>query len=417
MLEFGFIFRAIAAVLLALPLISVMPATPLAEGRNVVAEPVPRPPVARPGRLEPGAIEITRGLLGRSLTIAIRLPEPAPFRVYTLAGPERLVVDLEGIGARGFHPAAVALVGGVDAVRAAPAPPGWARLVFDLARPFAVETAELAPDGAGVPVLRIVLGRVSAEEFVAAAGAPSGVALGGLAPDAAGPPITIVLDPGHGGVDPGATRAGVSEKDVVLAFAKDLATALTATGRFRPILTRDTDLFLPLGERSALAAAVGARAFVSIHVNAVEDNHARGGILFTLSEGGSSSAARERAAIENRADARGGLPVPAAADPVGTVLGEMRRAEAQARSVELARALAKALGPVTDGATQAPLQSANFQVLRVPEIPSALLELGFLSNDADRASLVAPEWRARAAGALAEALAAWADSGGPLTRK
>ena len=405
MLEFGLIFRRIAAALLAFALFSPLPAGGEA------------PPPARPARLGADAIGIERSLFGQRLAIEIALPAPAPFRVFTLSGPARLVVDLEGVDAAGLDPAGIARPRSVARVAAAPARPGWARLVFELARPFAVETAALAPSGTEPPALRIALRRASAEEFAAAAGPPPGVALGGLVPGGDGKPLTIVLDPGHGGVDPGAVRDGIAEKDVVLAFAKELAAALAATGRFHPVLTRDADVFLPLADRSALAAALGARAFVSIHVNAIEDDRARGGILFTLSEAGSSSAARERAAVENRADARAGLPLAAPADPVGELLGGLRRAEAQARSIELARALAGALGPATGGGTQAPRQSANFQVRRGAEVPAALLELGFLSNASDRANLVSPEWRAEAARGVAAALDAWAAAEGPLTRK
>ncbi|TPE49221.1 N-acetylmuramoyl-L-alanine amidase [Amaricoccus solimangrovi] len=416
MLESGFIFRMAAALLAALALAPVTapprapgwPAAVAAAETGPSAAPSAMAPAPRPARLDPARIALRRWFFGRGLSVTVGFEAPRPFRVFTLTDPPRLVVDLEGLDAAGFDPAAVARSRAVARVSAAPARPGWARLVLDLARPFALETAEMGEGG-----LALTLRRVGAEDFAARSGAPPGVVLGG---DGEGGHALVVLDPGHGGIDPGATRDGVAEKDVVLAFSEALGAALEATGRFRVATTRDTDVFLPLAARADLARRLGARAFVSIHANAVADEAARGGIVFTLSEAGSSTAARERAAAENRADAAAGPAAPGPGDSVAEVLGGLLRAEGQARSIDLARALGRALGPVT-GAGPAPLQSADFQVLRVPDVPAALLELGFLSNAADRRALTSPEWRARAAAAIAAGMVGWLDAGGPLTRK
>lgn len=369
-------------------------------------------PLPRPGQR--GRISTHRTLFGFgwTLDISIVLDAAVPFRVYTLTEPPRVVIDLEGLGRSGFDPGTTRRARGVTSVADVSAPPGWTRLVFELARPFAVETAEMRAEE-----LRVRLRRVGADAFAERSGPPPGVVPGRHGAEEAGRPLVIVIDPGHGGIDPGASRDGIAEKDVALAFSNELSAALAATGRFQVEMTRATDLFLPLADRATLARSLGAAAFVSVHVNAIADERARGGIVFTLSEGGSSSAARQRAAVENRADGAGGAFVPGAADPVGMVLENVLRAEAQARSIELARALSSGLSRVTPGGTQAPLQSANFQVLRLPDVPAALLELGFLSNAEDRENLVSPEWRARAARAIAAELVAWTDSGGPLTRK
>ncbi|PZQ46825.1 MAG: N-acetylmuramoyl-L-alanine amidase, partial [Rhodovulum sulfidophilum] len=371
-------------------------------------------PPGRPPRALPGGLAVERGFFGHALWLGLALDRPAAYRVFTLEAPPRLVVDLAGVDLAGLDLAAVDHPIGVAALSRAPAGPGWSRLVLELERPYAIETAALEPEGPGA-TLRVALGRVGAAEFAARSGAPPGVQTGAVDPESPARPL-IVIDPGHGGVDPGAGRDGVAEKEVTLAFAEALRDALAATGRFDVALTRADDAFLALGDRVAQAQSLGARAFLSIHANAVEDAGARGGIVFTLSETGSSGAARDRAAIENRADLVAGLAPPPTADPVAEALGGIRAAEGRARSVELARALAEALRPVTEGGTQASLQSANFQVLRIPEIPAALVELGFLSNPEDRARMTSPEWRARAAAALAAALAGWTAAGGPLTR-
>ena len=355
-----------------------------------------------PARLSSAGSEVAGGLFGWSLTPRLRLDRATAFRVYTLDDPMRLVVDLEGVDIAGFNPEAIALPGTATRLRVARTRPGWTRLVLDLARPMALSSAEIRFDAGGA-LLEIRLDRVSADEFAAAAGAPPVAAM----PETGVLPITIVLDPGHGGVDPGAMREGVSEKDVALTFAGDLRAALLAAGAFRVVLTRETDRFVPLADRVATARAAEAGAFLSIHVNAVPDPAIAGIIAFTRSEAGSSRAASDRAAFENRADAVAGLATSPPPDPARDLLTEIARRDGAARGDRMARALAGALAPLVGATTQDPLQSANFQVLGAPGIPSVLLELGFLSNDADRANMLDPRWRAAASAAIAEALLAW----------
>ncbi len=358
-----------------------------------------------------GSVE-TAGFLGRDLEARLSLPRPVPYRVFTLDAPPRLVVDFEGLEPGDLDPARIGLPEVAPRLRFGQMRPGWTRLILDLARPFAVETAELRRVEGGAE-LEVRLDRVSAEAFAAASGAPPGVWPSGAAREGAvargAGAITIALDPGHGGIDPGASRAGVAEKDVVLAFARDLRAALIETGRFRVVMTRESDEFVTLGDRVELARAAGADAFLSLHTNAVEEPGIAGMIVFTRSEAGSSRAARDRAAVENSADRVAGLD-QRSLDPTTRALSEITRTETNARSDELARDLARSLRPVAGEGTQDPLQSANFQVLRAPDMPSALLELGFLSNAADREKMTSPIWRALASVAIATALTEWAEA-------
>jgi N-acetylmuramoyl-L-alanine amidase len=355
-------------------------------------------------RLVGGATEA--GFWSRSLTLRLAIDGAAPFRVFTLAGPPRLVVDLEGAAAPGFDAAAL-VDGPVVAARAGAIRPGWARLVLELDRPFALETAELAE---GALVVR--LGRVSAAELAARAGAPPGVwPPAGAAPLASATrgagPVTVAIDAGHGGIDPGAVREGLREKDLALAFATDLAAALAADGRFRAVLTRTQDTFLPLAERVALARAAGADAFLSIHTNAVADPAYSGAIVFTRSERGSDGQAADRARLENQADRVAALEVPGGTDAVRAALGDLARVETDARSALLADALVEGVRAAGAGVAPFPRRSADFVVLGAADIPSALVEIGFLSNAADRAAMNDPAWRARAARGVAAGLGLW----------
>jgi N-acetylmuramoyl-L-alanine amidase len=349
---------------------------------------------------------LVAGWFGRSLTLDLHLGAAVPFRVFTLDAPPRLVVDFEGLDWAGFEPGRLAPKGGLRVGRIGP---GWARLVLDLEGPLALESAELVPDAPGMR-LEVRLGRVAAERFAALSGAPPGVWPSGAAaaaPEARGAgAVTVAIDPGHGGIDPGALRAEVSEKDIVLAFAEALRDQLVVDG-FRVVLTREGDDFVALDERVARARAAEADLFLSIHSNVVDDPGIAGAIAFTRSERGSSRAAAVRAAQENRADRLAGLPAVPPADPVRAVLGDLARRGTDARSARLADALVAALAGATGVAGRGPRQSADFEVLGAPDLPSVLLEIGFLSNPDERADLLSRGWRARAAAAVGDGIEAW----------
>lgn len=361
-----------------------------------------------PAHLLAQGSRIEAGFFNRSLSLDLRLDRPVPFRVFTLEAPMRLVVDFEGLDPQGFDPAALCLPSRAKSLQFGRMRPGWSRLILELARPMALDSAEMTASGD----LAIALRHTSAEAFAAAAGAPPGVWAGPAPPPAEGAGPTILLDPGHGGIDPGALRGGIVEKDLVLGFAEDLRAALVAAG-FRVLLTRDGDDFVSLGDRVALVRNAHPAAFLSLHANVADDPAVSGSIAFTLAPA-STPAAAARAERENRADAVAGLASLPPEDPVTQVLGDLARIETRARSDALAQALAAAMAAVTDAPPQ--VQSADFQVLHASGTPAVLLELGFLSSDTDRNNLQSPQWRSRASHEIAAALQAWA-SPASLTRK
>lgn len=369
-------------------------------------------------------LEAEAGWFGRWLQLTLTLEAPVAYRVFILDGPPRLVVDLASDELAGLDPAAVSAVPGLGSVEAGRLPQGWSRLVVALAAPLAPEVVEL--EGG---ILHLRLARVSPEDFAARAGAPPGVWAGAGAParsDAAAPggrklpedgKLVVAIDAGHGGVDPGALAGGLEEKAVVLAFAETLAERLARDG-MRPVLIRDGDVFLPLEERVARARAAGADILLSLHSNAVADPAVRGAIVFTRSDRGSNPEAAARALAENAADRAGGL-MPAGLDPgVFSSLAQMSRNATDRRSAAAGAALVAALGRAEAGLSRYPRQSAAFVVLGAPDLPSVLLELGFLSSPEDRASLAAPAWRLRAAEAVRLGLRDWAaaERGGPAPR-
>jgi len=228
-------------------------------------------------------------------------------------------------------------------------------------------------------------------------------------PDGGDGAVVVAIDPGHGGVDPGAIRAGVSEKDIALRFALELRSRLLQTGDFSVVLTRERDVFLSLSDRVRIAQSAGADVMLSIHANTVAQGDAYGATVYSLSEQASDAASAALAQLENRSDVSAGLDLSVEEDDVARALLDMARAETNPRSRRLAAIMVKALKEQIAVIRSRPHRSAGFLVLKAPDVPSLLLELGFLSDDLDRERMQKSEWRARAATGVINALYTWAE--------
>lgn len=383
---------------------SLAAAAPLTAPMPAPAPRAAQPMAPRPDPVRAEALTVTR-LDGRRTEARLTLSAPAAWRAFVLADPPRMVVDFGDVT---WHGAAAdaAAAGLVAAARFGLLRPARARMVLDLTGPARLREGEMTADG----VLRLLIERDDPAAFAARAGWPKDARPPAPPPPpraAQGPPLVIV-DPGHGGVDPGAIRGDVQEKHLVLMFSRDLTQALNASGRWRAVMTRDTDVFLSLRERVAYAEAAGGAVLLSIHVNALAQGKATGASIHTLSETASTQEAGELAAFENRSDVLAGVELAGEGDDVARVLIDLSRRRTNARSRSLARALIGALeGEVAllDGRAHSP---AGFRVLKSPDIPSALIELGFMSTPEDLARIEDPVWRARAANALVDALDVWA---------
>lgn len=220
--------------------------------------------------------------------------------------------------------------------------------------------------------------------------------------------LVVVLDPGHGGVDPGAQRGGFDEKNLMLQFAIELRDALVRTGEVDVFLTREGDEFVPLETRVTIAHEARADLFLSLHADALEEGWARGATIYTLSEDASDKASQKLAERHNRADLLAGVDLTGQDDVVAHVLMDLARADTMPRAKRAADELLEALKENGNPLHSRPLRGAGFSVLKAADIPSILLELGFLSSDRDRANIVNPEWRARTAAAITAAILEWA---------
>jgi N-acetylmuramoyl-L-alanine amidase len=343
-----------------------------------------------------GGAAIGRAGTAARLTLAIEGEQR--WRVTAAAEPDRLVLHLPGATWRG--PAALRGAGPIRAARFVAADD---LLVIDLAGP-----ALAAPGPARDGHLVLDIAPVPPARFAAAARAGRDVAQGQLRPARALP--LVVLDPGHGGRDPGAIGTeGTEEKRIVLATAIDLKQRLEAARTCRVLLTRTRDVFVPLAERVEIARRRDADLFVSLHADSAPG--ARGASVYTLSETASDAMSDALARRENRADLAGGLRLPSVSPEVQRILISLMRQETRVGSARLARLAVRELGE------DVPLlpnthREAGFVVLKAPEIPSALVELGFLSDPRDEAALRRPDHRARLAGALARAIGGWLATAG-----
>jgi N-acetylmuramoyl-L-alanine amidase len=352
---------------------------------------------------------------GEVLTLRLGLSQPVPFRVFALDDPWRVVVDFREVAWDGVPTDFSGLPGVASVDVGAAVAPGWSRMVLSLDRPMLPSVAAMRTDpGTGRAVVELTLEPVQDAEFRARAGGPEAIAATAIAPpaDNATPGTgrtIVVLDPGHGGVDPGAVRGDHTEADLVLTFARELAEALRRTGRIDVVLTREADVFVPLPTRVTLARAAGADALISIHADALAEGRARGATLYTLADTASDEAGAALAEQHDRADLLQGIDLSSADDVVAGVLMDLARVETAPRGVALADGLVASIDGAGLRLHRRPRGEAGFTVLRAADIPSVLLEIGFMSDRGDLENILDPDWRAALQAAIVAGILDWVD--------
>jgi N-acetylmuramoyl-L-alanine amidase len=357
------------------------------------------------------------GLSDQGVLTQVRLviSQPVAWRVRVLDNPPRVVIDTREVDWK-----SVQALGGQSAavteLRAGAFRPGWSRLVLTLARPMAVQAAQMRTEG---PVqIDLTLGPIDPARFaeLAALPEPAEWALPEPAPIAELPkdrPFVVMLDPGHGGIDPGAERDDVTEAQLMLTFARELRDVLRGQG-IQVELTREEDVFVPLEARISAARAKGASVFVSLHADALAEGEAVGATVYTLSEEASDAASQALAERHDRDDLLAGIDLTQQDDVVAGVLMDMARTETAPRTARLALALETAIKSADLKMHRHARQEAGFSVLKSPDIPSVLVEIGFLSSTADFKRINDKEWRAEMALAIADGLKVWADEDAAL---
>jgi N-acetylmuramoyl-L-alanine amidase len=377
-------------------------------------------PIASDVRLA-GDAKQTRFILDLDQVIAVH--------AFALADPYRVVVDIpqvtfqlpSGIGTAGR--------GLIKAFRYGLVMPGGSRIVFDLAGPAKIANASVLPAANGQPArLVLELEEVDRTTFVQSLAPESRPELRPAIADARGAPLPIatapakleapaappsppdgrpvvVVDAGHGGPDNGTQWNGESEKTLVLAFALALRDRIEKSAKYRVVMTRTDDTFIPLDDRVKVARGQSAALFVSIHADALprHEGDAQGATIYTLSDKASDAEAERLAEAENRADAIGGVNLTEEPTEVADILIDLAQRETRTFSNRFARLLMNEMKTATR-MHKHPLKSAGFRVLKAPDVPSVLVELGYVSNKDDLEHLVSENWRSRTVGSVAHAI-------------
>jgi N-acetylmuramoyl-L-alanine amidase len=336
--------------------------------------------------------------------------------VFTLADPYRVVVDLPQTSFKLPAKTGEQGRGLVKAFRFGLITQGGSRIVLDAKGPVRLDKAFVLDAAEGQPA-RLVLDLVATDR----ASFMRSLALGNRPaaqsasvkpseppppkPDGDARPL-IVLDPGHGGIDNGTRGSGGElEKDVVLAFAQTLREKLESSGKFRVAMTRSEDIFIPLGERVRFARSRSAELFISLHADALprREGQAEGATVYTLSENASDAEAARLAETENKADVIAGVDLTSEPDDVANILVDLAQRETKTFSMQFARTVVDELKTAAR-LHKHPLKSAGFKVLLAPDVPSVLVELGYMSTKDDLKQLTSASWRAKTAQALAQAV-------------
>lgn len=344
-----------------------------------------------------------------TLEVDLGLSAMTPYRAFTLDAPRRLVVDFEDVSFAGLSPEDIRSGARASAVRFGPLRPGWSRMVVDLAEPLVITQAGMAKSEDGA-TLTIILAQASAEEFAQEAGAPpdpgwdiaSAFDPVVAAQIARSDDFVVVIDPGHGGIDPGASQGGIKEADLTLIMAQELALMLNATDGLRAVLTRNGDDFVPLSSRLTIARQVGADLFISLHADALAEDTAQGATVYTLARDGGADAGRRVVERHERGDMLSGVDLAAADDRVATALMDLARAQTGPQGRRFADALVAAMGREGVRLNSRPRREGQFAVLTAADFSSVLIEAGFLSNAQDRARLATAEGRAQISRAIRE---------------
>lgn len=352
---------------------------------------------ALPVLAEPTVNDVRLGKQGPSTRLVIELDQKVQFTVFTLDAPYRVVIDLPAVSWRLMPNQGEQSLGVVDKFRYGLFKEDTSRIVIDLNEPVEVENAFIfvGPANSNSRVV-IDLLPVSRDKFVADLPPQSTLTQQTKIQDVIIRPygkIVVAIDPGHGGVDPGAIGVrGVQEKSVTLLASLELKSALEKAGNYQVVMTRNSDKFVPLRRRVEIAREAGAELFLSIHADSIKDNHVRGASVYTLSEKSSDKEAATLAARENRADAIGGLNLHSEEDDIAKILINLSQRESMNASARFANLLIPEISK-NWLLLRNTHRFSGFVVLKAPDVPSVLVELGFLSNRHDESQLSSLEKR------------------------
>jgi N-acetylmuramoyl-L-alanine amidase len=372
-------------------------------------------PVSAPAAVAAYPVASEARLAGddKQTRFVLELDRKIDLRAFALADPYRVVLDIPQVNFQLPPQTGQAGRGLVKAFRYGLVMPGGSRIVMDLMRPAIIDKAYVVEaDNGQPPKLVVELTATDRASFLRALSANSRAE---LRPSAVPDPVksasddrrpVVVIDPGHGGIDNGTqASSGELEKQIVLDFATALHDRLEKSGKYRIVMTRSDDTFIPLADRVKVARNEQAQLFVSIHADALPkaEGDAQGATIYTLSDTASDAEAARLAESENRADVIAGIDLTEEPTDVADILIDLARRETKMFSNHFARLL---LGEMKGNVRlhPSPLKSAGFRVLKAPDVPSVLVELGYVSNKDDLRLLVSEDWRSKTVRLVSQAV-------------
>jgi len=353
--------------------------------------------------------------------LVIELSDPVNLRAFALANPDRVVIDMPEVSWRLGAPPRPSGFGAIKSYRYGQFRAGNSRMVIDLNQPVSVSDSLVIPPSAGFGYRVVIdLFPTTRPKFDANAGWPADLRkretdaerLAAMiaaqqaptAPARAAGKKIIVLDPGHGGIDSGTVGVnGLMEKDLALAEGLILARVLRGRG-YTVFMTRENDTFVPLRQRVAIARTHKADLFIALHADAHPDPSTTGLSIYTLSDGRSDREGAALAKRENQSDVIAGVDLSGGNNPVAPILIDLVQRDTVNKSTRFATQAIARLSQVTDILARRPHRSASLAVLTAPDVPSVLMELGYLSNASDARQMNTLKWRNEVAEAIADAI-------------
>jgi N-acetylmuramoyl-L-alanine amidase len=362
----------------------------------------------------PVASDVRLGGDAKETRFVVDLSEKVDIAAFTLANPYRVVVDLPQVTFNLPAKAGETGRGLIKAFRYGLVMPGGSRIVLDAKGPVRIEKSFVLPPADGQPA-RLVLDLAATDRETFLRNAELTPRPSRPTPRVKTPPPSddprplVVIDPGHGGIDDGTKSAkGVLEKTIVLEFSTMLRDKLAQSGKYRVAMTRSDDTFIPLTERVRFARSQKAALFISIHADYLpkREGEAQGATVYTLSETASDAEAARLAEDENKADVIAGVDLTAESNEVADILIDLAQRETKVFSMQFAHDLITELKTATR-MHKHPLKSAGFMVLKAPDVPSVLLELGYVSAKGDLKQMLSHDWRERTCAAMVKAIDAF----------
>ncbi len=352
-------------------------------------------------------------LLG-GLEINLKLSQGVPYKMRFLEDPLSLIIDFNVLSFNGTEVQNLNRSKNVKLVEFEKLNSNWSRLSIQFRNYWTIESTEMRIDpNDGSAIISILLNSVTKDDFksknINADSLLQSADLDKKEISSAtnNSDLVVVLDPGHGGRDPGAEAGGYRESNLMLELAAAVEESLVRNTEFKVILTRKDDSFLSLEDRITVATQSGADLFISLHADAVIEGEATGTTVYLLSENATDKMSAQLASRHDRSEILRGVDLSGLDSQVTSVLIDMARQETKPRNEAVASFILEVFREKITELSSQPLRYAAFSVLKSPGIPSILIEAGFMSTSSDLKNLTTPSWRAGFADALAEAISRW----------